>query len=142
MLVYEDGGWGSGGSESGTQSRMGKRGSLVGPGALWLARATPRAWLEAGKRISVKDAPTHLGPVSYEIVSEVDRGKIAATVAMPPRPGTVILRLRHPKAAPMRSVTIDGRPSEDFDRDREAIRLSRQAGTDVAARTVKVEVRY
>jgi len=26
---------------------------------LWLARATPRAWLEQGKRIAVRNAPTH-----------------------------------------------------------------------------------
>jgi hypothetical protein len=28
--------------------------------ALWLARATPRAWLEQGKRIVVRNAPTIL----------------------------------------------------------------------------------
>ena len=44
---------------------------------LWLALATPRAWLEQGKKISVKSAPTHFGSVDYEIVSDVpseDRG--------------------------------------------------------------------
>ena len=28
---------------------------------LWLARATPRAWLEQGKKIAVKNAPTDFG---------------------------------------------------------------------------------
>ena len=51
--------------------------------SLWLARATPRAWLEQGKKIAVKNAPTHFGPVAYEIVSDVDNGKIAATVNCP-----------------------------------------------------------
>ncbi|MBI4602274.1 MAG: hypothetical protein HY721_09970 [Planctomycetes bacterium] len=135
------------------------RGMLVfdADGSLWLARATPRAWLEKGKRISVKDAPTHLGPVSYEIVSDASatgasvsddvvsgagEGSIAATVQMPPRPGAVFLRLRHPKAAPIRSVTIDGQPSIDFDRDEETVRLSPEVGTARTAGTVRVEVRY
>ena len=52
---------------------------------LWLARATPRAWLEQGKKITVKNAPTHFGTVAYEIVSDVDNGKIDATVEMPSR---------------------------------------------------------
>ena len=38
---------------------------------LWLARATPRAWLEQGKRIAVRNAPTDFGPVGYEIVSDM-----------------------------------------------------------------------
>ncbi|MGD0898266.1 MAG: hypothetical protein ABR915_10560, partial [Thermoguttaceae bacterium] len=46
---------------------------------LWLARATPRAWLEQGKKISVKNGPTHFGPVDYTILSDVDNGKITAT---------------------------------------------------------------
>jgi hypothetical protein len=29
----------------------------------WLARATPRAWLEQGKKISVKKSPTYYGQV-------------------------------------------------------------------------------
>src|SRR6266850_3594022 len=52
---------------------------------LWLARASPRAWLEQGKKISVKNAPTHFGPVDYEIFSDVDHGRITAPVKMPAR---------------------------------------------------------
>jgi len=92
---------------------------------LWLARATPRAWLEQGKKIVVKDAPTHFGTVAYEIVSDVDNGKITATVEMPSRkaPKTVLLRFRHPKAASIRSVTVNGKAWPDFDQSKEAIRL-------------------
>ena len=80
--------------------------------ALWLARATPRAWLEQGKRISVKNAPTHYGTVGYEIVSDADNGKITATIGMPTRnpPSAVVLRLRHPKALPIKGVAVDGQP--------------------------------
>jgi hypothetical protein len=63
---------------------------------LWLARATPRAWLEQGKTIGVRNSPTYFGTVAYEIVSDVDNGKIGATVEMPLRkaPKEVLLRLR------------------------------------------------
>ena len=53
--------------------------------SLWVARATPRVWLEQGKKIAVKNAPTYFGTLAYEIVSDVDHGKIAATVEMPSR---------------------------------------------------------
>ena len=46
--------------------------------SLWVARATPRSWLQQGKRIAVKNAPTHFGVAGYEIVSDVEHGKIAA----------------------------------------------------------------
>jgi hypothetical protein len=102
---------------------------------LWLARATPRAWLEQGQKISVKNAPTYFGLVSYEIVSDVDNGKITATVGLPSRnpPKSVRLRLRHPKAAPIKSVTVNGQPSTTFDRDKEGIDLKGLGGTVAVA---------
>jgi hypothetical protein len=105
---------------------------------LWLAKATPRHWLEQGKRISVKNAPTYFGTVAYEIVSDADHGKIAATVEMPSRdpPKSVLLRLRHPQALPMKAVTVNGRAWPDLDPDRELIRLRDVTGS------VKVEAAY
>jgi len=99
-------------------------------GSLWLARATPRDWLEQGRRISVRNAPTHFGTVDYEIVSDVDKGTITATVRMPSReaPTEVLLRLRHPKAVPIKSVQVNGRPWERFDATMECIRLSGLTG--------------
>ena len=107
-------------------------------GSLWLARATPRSWLEEGKRIAVRSAPTHFGRVSYEITSDVDRGRIAARVEMPSRerPSSVLLRLRHPRGAPMVGVSVDGRSSGDFDPKEETVRLGSGPGT------ITVEARY
>ncbi|MCX6995662.1 MAG: hypothetical protein NTV49_00910, partial [Kiritimatiellaeota bacterium] len=98
---------------------------------LWLARATPRAWLEQGKKISVKNAPTHYGAVDYEIVSDVDHGRITATVKLPSRnpPGEVRLRLRHPKSAPIKSVTVNGKQWIEFNKDKETILLKNMTGT-------------
>ena len=52
-------------------------------------------------------------------------GKIQATVEMPSRGGqkAVLLRLRHPEAAPIQRVTVNGQPWQQFDRDKEVIRL-------------------
>ncbi len=52
---------------------------------LWLARGTPRSWLEHGKKITVRNAPTYFGSMAYEIASDVDNGKITATVEIPNR---------------------------------------------------------
>lgn len=99
--------------------------------ALWLGRATPRVWLEQGKRIAVKNAPTYFGTVAYEIVSEVDHGKITANVELPSRnpPKSVVLRFRHPKSAPIRSVTVNGKDWTDFNKDKETIELKGLSGT-------------
>jgi hypothetical protein len=98
--------------------------------SLWLARATPRAWFEHGRRILVKNAPTHFGVAGFEIVSEVDNGSMTASVDLPSRnpPSTLWLRLRHPKAAPLRSVTVNGKPWKQFDPQREVIELNQITG--------------
>ena len=99
--------------------------------SLWVARATPRAWLEQGKKITVKNAPTYFGALAYDIVSDVDNGKITATIEIPSRKPlkSIILRFRHPKAAPIKSVTINGKPWKKFDRDKEVINLTGLQGT-------------
>ena len=106
--------------------------------SLWLARATPRVWLEQGKKIAVKNAPTYFGPLAYEIVSDVDNGKITATVEIPSRnpPKSVVVRFRHPKAAPIKSVMVNGQPWSDFDPAKEIVRLRNVRGS------VKVETVY
>lgn len=92
---------------------------------LWLARATPRVWLEQGKKIAVRNAPTHFGTLAYEIVSDVDHGKITASVEVPSRkpPQSVVLRFRHPNAAPIKSVTVNGKKWKVFNKDKEVIEL-------------------
>ncbi|MCL5096284.1 MAG: hypothetical protein M1608_01855 [Candidatus Omnitrophica bacterium] len=97
---------------------------------LWLARATPRAWLEQGKKISVKNAPTYFGMLDYEIVSDVDNGQIKATIEMPAQnpPQSVILRFRHPKSSFIKSVTVNGKDWVRFDQAKETIELKNLKG--------------
>ncbi len=99
-------------------------------GSLWLARATPRAWLEQGKKIAVQNAPTHFGTLSYEIVSDVDQGSITAKIDIIGRHSTapVLLRLRHPQAAPIKSVELNRKTWKDFDATKELIRFNQLKG--------------
>ena len=93
--------------------------------SLWLARATPRTWLQQGKRIAVHNAPTKFGTVSYEIESTTQSNTIAVTVELPARraPKSLLLRLRHPQAAPLRSVLVNGAPWNQFEKEHETIHL-------------------
>lgn len=98
---------------------------------LWLARGTPRAWLEQGKKISVRNAPTHFGPLAYEIVSDVDNNKIHATVEMPTRnpPKSVVLRFRHPKSLAIKGVEVNGQDWKPFNPEKETVELQGLSGT-------------
>jgi hypothetical protein len=92
---------------------------------LILAQATPRAWLEDGRDISVKNAPTRFGKLSYKVHSRANSGSIEATVQLESeRPGTtVLLRLRHPEGKLLRSVTINGKEWHDFDAHEEWVKI-------------------
>jgi len=98
--------------------------------SLWVARATPRAWLEQGKKITVRNAPTYFGTLAYEILSDVDNGRIIATIDIPSRnpAKSVKVRFRHPRATPIQSVTVNGQTWTDFDRDKEVIELKGLTG--------------
>jgi hypothetical protein len=76
---------------------------------LRLAFATPRRWLEAGKRISVQRAPTAFGEVSYTIETKGDR--VSAAVTIPDRnpPKKVLLRMRLPAGQKIERVDVDGK---------------------------------
>ncbi|MHB0998390.1 MAG: hypothetical protein ACYC27_04010 [Armatimonadota bacterium] len=101
--------------------------------SLWIARATPRSWMEQGKKISVKNAPTCFGDLAYEIISDVDNGRITATIEIPDRDAAekVILRFRHPQSTPIKSVTLNGKPWDTFNPDKETIEIKGLTGKAV-----------
>jgi hypothetical protein len=68
-------------------------------------------------RVVVKNAPTQFGRLSYRIESHIDQGFLEAVVEPLPRgkPACLVLRLRHPDGKPMRTVTVNGNPSDRFD---------------------------
>lgn len=103
---------------------------------LILAQAVPQHWLTDGEQVAVLDAPTQFGKVSYTIDSHVARGSIIVMLDPPVRtpPKTIVLFLRHPEGARIKSVSVDGRPSHQF-RDG-AITL------DGIVQSVQIEVQY
>ncbi len=109
------------------------------PESLYLAGATPRAWLEHGKQVKVERAPTLFGELGYTVQSELDDGKIRATIQLPDRVHTareVVLRLRTPDKRVIRKVKIDGRVHKAFNPDQETIDLTGKSGT------IQVVVQY
>lgn len=95
----------------------------VGDNALMVGQAVPRAWLEEGKRIRVKDAPTYFGDVSFNINGVSSNKEIAATIELSHREKatTLLVRLRHPKGEPIRSVVVNGKEWKNFDVKKEHI---------------------
>jgi hypothetical protein len=102
---------------------------------LFLARGTPRAWLEHGKQIAATKAPTYFGEVSYRIQSSANSGRIEAVVNPPSRnaPAHVYLRLRHPQKAKIKSVTVAGAAWKHFDPEKEWIEIPAGKGEVLVA---------
>lgn len=98
--------------------------------SLWLARGTPRAWLAPGHKICVRNAPSSYGMVGYQIVSDADNNKIHAEVEMPSRKPAqaVLLKLRHPKAALIKRVTVNGQDWTRFKPEKGVIDLKGVSG--------------
>jgi hypothetical protein len=98
--------------------------------SLWVGRGIPRAWLEGGRHVTVRDAPTYFGRVAFDITSEADARSITARIVLPTRrrPSSVLLRLRHPGSEPIKSATVNGRPWNHLDPAREAITLTGLTG--------------
>jgi hypothetical protein len=107
-------------------------------GDLLLLAGTPRAWLENGKEIRLREMPTHFGPVSLEVVSHNDQGRIEARLTPPARNPckTIKLRLRHPDGRPIRSVRVNGQAWDRFDPVKEWILLPGDL------QTYRIEARY
>jgi hypothetical protein len=101
--------------------------------ALHLLAGTPRGWLEPGKAVEVRRAPTLFGDVDVRSESRPSGKEIVTTIDPPHRkPARVILHVRPPSGfGPPESVTVDGRARADF--KEETIDLGR-----IASRTVVV----
>lgn len=108
------------------------------PYGLELAFATPRGWLENGKRIAVRNAPTPFGPVSYTIDSALADNVVAATVEVPSGRTALplLLKLRVPSSKRIVAVTVNGGAHDRFDPDREIVDLSGLEGE------LRIRLRY
>jgi hypothetical protein len=100
------------------------------PSSLRLGFATPRGWLDAGKRVEVTGAPTRFGPVSYSL--DASAHEVRVQLDAPPRARKLLLRLRLPAGRHIASVA----PRRAFDRATGTIDLSGVRGpVDLTVRT-------
>jgi len=105
---------------------------------LWLAKATPRIWLQEGKAIAISGAPTRFGTVGYQLHSDIDHNKVSAVIHLPANyNATTKLRLRVPEGKTMHSVTVNGRPWTNFSAEGEVITIP-----PAHMQVVNVEVSY
>jgi hypothetical protein len=103
---------------------------------LWLAPFVTSNWLRDGQGVSVTNAPTFFGRVSYQIQSHANEGYIEATINPPTRqtPSDLVIRLRHPDGKPMRAVTVNGQPHTDFDPQKETVRIVPDGAAPIVVR--------
>jgi hypothetical protein len=80
-------------------------------GGLYLLQGTPRRWLDQGKEILIREAPTWYGPLSLACTSAVHDGKLRIRLDLPPRLASapIHLRLRLPDRWETREVLVNGR---------------------------------
>ena len=92
---------------------------------LWLAPFVTNHWMKDGMAVAVQNAQTRFGAVSYRIESHVHDGFIQAEVDSPARNDykRIVLRLRHPNGKLMKSVTVNGKIHNDFNKEKEYIIL-------------------
>jgi hypothetical protein len=91
---------------------------------LWLAKSTPRAWLEQGQKISVSGTPTRFGTVAYEMQSAIQQGKVSAVIELPDGySATTKVRFRTPGEGRMKSVTLNGKEWKDFSAAQEVVTI-------------------
>jgi hypothetical protein len=92
------------------------------PRGLELAYATPRAWLEPGKRIEVRRLQTSFGSLSYSL--EAGPAAVRAAIDVPAGlTGPLRLRIRLPAGQQLGAVTLGGLPYGRF-ADPETLDLS------------------
>ena len=93
---------------------------------LRLLPGVPRAWLEHGKRIELRDVATYFGPARLTVRSLVDDGVIEAAVDCggERRPKSVLLRLPHPEGR--KALGVEG---GQYDERMEMVRIDDFGGS-------------
>jgi len=93
---------------------------------LFLLPATPRKWLEDGKQIEIRRAPTYFGPLSMTVDSRAASGTIRGSIEMPQRsrPKELLVRLRHPAGKRLAAVKVNGADWRHFESEKEWVRIA------------------
>ena len=105
--------------------------------SLWLASGVPRRWLESRQGITVTDAQTFFGPVTYTLHAGPKARTIEADVHLPERnPAKHSWLVVRTPSKQFRSVEVNGTKWTAIDQGKEAIELTGLKG-DIA-----VEIQY
>ena len=106
---------------------------------LHLGRALPRDWVGSGEPISIDNAPTRWGRVSFSLRTDPARKTATADVHLPQdkAPQETHVRFRLPKQGRLRNVTVNGRMARLIDRRADTVVLN---GNDGAA--FRIVARY
>ena len=91
----------------------------------------PSAWLQNGKTLEVKNAPTRFGPVGFRLTTDTSGRQVRVEIFPATRraPTHIVLRLRHPEGRALGSVKVNGREHRDLDAQRNVITLAATNGT-------------
>jgi hypothetical protein len=81
---------------------------------LHLAKGVPRQWVASGRKISIQQAPTRWGRVSFTLQTKRETGGVVGQVefAGAKSPAEVNFKLRLPVESKLRSVTVNGRAAK------------------------------
>ena len=109
---------------------------------LWLAPMVTNHWMKDGMKVAVRNAPTRFGKVSYTITSAAAKAQIEAVIQPPVEkpPERLVIRLRHPDGKPMQSVTVQGKPHQHFDPQKEIVTIAPSAGPITVRRSIEEQV--
>lgn len=82
---------------------------------LYVGRGVPSAWLETGKEVSIKQAPTRWGWVDFAIQAEMATGIVRVAVSFTENPPKELrLKIRLPKNLDIDVLTINNRTMVPF----------------------------
>ncbi|HOK09765.1 MAG TPA: NPCBM/NEW2 domain-containing protein [Candidatus Hydrogenedens sp.] len=83
---------------------------------LWLAPFVPSYWLESGKQITITNADTYFGKVSYDLYS-LDNNEIDGNVYLKKDVdfSKIILRIRHPSNKSIKKVLVNATEYANWD---------------------------
>jgi hypothetical protein len=83
-------------------------------GALWIGAGIPERWVDEAPGVRARNLSTHYGRIDLAVRGDgPDRVEveIGGALAVPPAG----IEIASPRARPLRAVTVNGRPSEDFE---------------------------
>ena len=98
---------------------------------LWLAPFVTDNWLKDGLGITITNAPSNFGPVSYDIKSNINQGHMTVWINPPNRKemSQIVIRLRHPEGKNILGAKATGGDVLAIDNDKQTVSLHPTGGT-------------